>query len=116
MGRISMCGVVVIEPAKSILTWLGIKIGFSEEVEDAGNFVYRFTPKELNSAFKSQGFVNSWWKKYIMYYPHQPNFWFKIFDSKVLRPFYIFFFKFINKLCSGFGNKISFVAWRKVPD
>lgn len=110
MIRVAKRGVVIIEPARALGTRISVLLGVSKDYEDVGNFVYRFRKDELTSWLKEFGIKKVLIKRYIMYYPHQPGRFFRIFDNVVL--FYIVkkIFEIVNMLFGKFGNKIQVIG------
>jgi len=109
MARLAKKGVIMIEPAKVLITELSISLGVSLRYEGA-DFVYRFKKDELTSWLKEFGIKKILIKRYIMYYPHQPGRFFRIFDNRIL--FYIAqkLFQVLNILFGKFGNKIQAIG------
>lgn len=109
MARLARKGVIIIEPAKALITELSILLGVSLRYEGA-DFVYRFKKDELTSWLKEFGIKKVLVKRYIMYYPHKPGRFFRIFDNVVL--FYIVkkIFEIVNMLFGKFGNKIQTIG------
>jgi len=109
MARLAKKGVIIIEPAKVLITELSILLGVSSRYEGA-DFVYRFKKDELTSWLKEFGIKKVLIKRYIMYYPHQPGRFFRIFDNVVL--FYIVkkIFEIVNMLVGKSGNKIQVIG------
>ena len=109
MARLAKKGVVIIEPAKALITELSILLGVSLRYEGA-DFVYRFKKDELTSWVKEFGINKVLIKRYIMYYPHKPGRFFGIFDNVAL--FYIAqkLFQVLNILLGKFGNKIQVIG------
>jgi len=56
--RVSKYGLIVIEPNDSWLTRLAAKFGFAQEIEKSGNYVYRYSKREI------QKITNSLFYKY----------------------------------------------------
>ncbi len=110
MGRVAKKGVIIIEPAKALITRISVLLGISKDYEEAGNFVYRFKKDELKSWLKEAGIRKVISKRYIMYYPHKPGRLFRIFDNRIL--FYIAqkLFQVLNILFGKFGNKIQVIG------
>ncbi len=109
MARLARKGVIIIEPAKTLITELSILLGVSLRYEGA-DFVYRFKKDELTSWLKEFGIKKVLIKRYVMYYPHQPGRFFRIFDNVVL--FYIVkkIFEIVNMLVGRSGNKIQVIG------
>lgn len=109
MVRAAKKGIIIIEPAKALLTELSILLGASLRYEGT-DFVYRFKKNELTSWLKEFGIKKVFIKRYVMYYPHQPGRFFRIFDNRIL--FYIAqkLFQALNILFGRFGNKIQVIG------
>ncbi len=109
MARLVNKGVIIIEPAKALITSASILLGISKEYEET-DFVYRFKKDELASWLKEFGIKKVLIKRYIMYYPHQPGRFFRIFDNRIF--FYIAqkLFQVLNILFGKFGNKIQVIG------
>ena len=109
MTRLARKGVVIIEPGKAFITELSILLGVSSRYEGA-DFVYRFKKSALALWLKEFGIKKVLIKRYIMYYPHKPGTFFRIFDSGML--FYIakMVFQATNLLFGKFGNKIQIIG------
>jgi len=109
MVRVAKKGIVIIEPAKALLTRISVFLGFSRNYEST-NYVYRFRKNELISWLKKSGTKEVIIKRYIMYYPHKPGKFFRIFDTTVL--FFIVnkIFRVINLLFGRLGNKIQAIG------
>ena len=45
--RVAKEGVIVIEPNDSILTRIATSLGFAHEIEEVGNYVFRFSKREM---------------------------------------------------------------------
>lgn len=111
MARLAKKGVVIIEPAKALLTELSILLGVSLKYEGA-DFVYRFKKDELTSWLKEFGIKKVLIKRYMMYYPHKPGRFFRIFDNGVLFHIVKRIFEVVNMLFGGFGNKIHVIGFK----
>jgi len=51
--RVAKYGVIVIEPNDSILTRIATSLGFAHEIEKFGNYVFRFSKKDVTKITKS---------------------------------------------------------------
>jgi len=102
-----------IEPAKAFLTGISVLLGISKNREEAGNYVYRFSKKELKKLTEKLGFKFCISKRYLMYYPHFPPKWFRLFENKIISSVFLVFFYITNSLFGFLGNKILFITWNK---
>jgi len=109
MARLAKKAVVMIEPAKALITGASVLLGISKEYEGT-DFVYRFRKGELVSWLKEARIKKVITRRYIMYYPHKPGRFFRIFDNRIL--FYIAqkLFQVLNVLFGKFGNKIQTIG------
>ncbi len=109
MVRAAKKGIIIIEPAKALITELSILLRVSLKYEGP-DFVYRFKENEIRQWLKEFGIKKVLIKRYIMYYPHQPGRFFRIFDNRIL--FYIAqkLFQVLNILFGKFGNKIQVIG------
>lgn len=109
MARLAKKGVVMIEPAKALITELSILLGVSLRYEDT-DFVYRFKKNKLTSWLKEFGINRVLIRRYIMYYPHKPGRFFRICDNAVVFCIVKDIFQVVNLLFGRVGNKIQVVG------
>ena len=109
IARVARRGIVIIEPAKALITRISVLLGISKEYEGK-DFVYRFRRDELITWLKEAGIKKIIIRRYAMYYSHQPGKSLRIFDNELL--FYIIkrLFELLNMLLGRFGNKIQVVG------
>lgn len=113
LARVARRGVFLTEPANAFLTQLAIRLGLIEAREDAGNYVIRFLPADLEAFFRERGFSETRSKRYLMKYPHVPNATFRALSLPFLFPLAKAGFLLLGDgILSDFGNKISFAARR----
>ena len=84
MARIAHDGVLITEPAQSAATRFAVLLGVAEAVEESGNQVHRFTPRELEQYTAKSGLVSITKKRYFMYYQQKPLPIFKWFEFNQL--------------------------------
>jgi SAM-dependent methyltransferase len=84
LAELSGDAVVIMEPGRSWLTRLAVQIGFSTDLEDAGNSVHRFTGAQLQGVLRQAGFRTAKSRRYVMYYPHEPGELFRLLDRSPL--------------------------------
>jgi len=109
MVRVAKRGVIIIEPAKALVTKISILLGISKKYEDK-DFVYRFTKRELENWLKKDSIDKVISKKYIMYYPHKPGIIFKFLGLPVIFTIVKAGFNLINIFFGRFGNKIQVIG------
>jgi 2-polyprenyl-3-methyl-5-hydroxy-6-metoxy-1,4-benzoquinol methylase len=116
MARVARQGVLILDPAEAALTRLAILAGIAVEVEDAGNQVKRLVPVEVAAALREEGFDRVVWRRTLMYYPHEPYWWFAWFDNAALFLVFRMLFGGINLVLGRWGNKLSLGATRSGRD
>jgi len=113
MGRVAKRGLVILEPAKAALTQLAVRMGLAANVEEAGNYVHRLSPREVAFFLQERGFSYVEWRRTLMYYPHVPFRWFRYFDRRSLFVLFRLVFWAANLLLGRWGNKLALVALRQ---
>jgi SAM-dependent methyltransferase len=112
MARVAQKGVLILEPAQAVLTQLAVRLGIAEEVEEAGNYVRRLVPQEVEHCLRQAGFERVAWRRTLMYYPHEPFPWFRWFDRAPLFWLFRVVFEGTNLLLGQWGNKLALAGVR----
>ena len=115
MVRVAKRAVIIIEPAKALITDFSILLRFSRRYEGS-DFVYRFRKNEIMLWLKESGIKEIIIKRYLMYYPHKPGRVFKIFDFPPLFCLLKIIFYLANFILGKFGNKIQVVGLKEQDD
>jgi ubiquinone/menaquinone biosynthesis C-methylase UbiE len=110
MTRVANKGVLIMDPARAVLTRLAVKLGIAEEVEDAGNEVKRLEPLAVAGILKECGFEDVRWQRTLMYYPHEPGPIFRRFDNAAAFAAFRGLFASANLALGRFGNKLTLAA------
>jgi uncharacterized protein YbaR (Trm112 family) len=113
LGRVSRRDITITEPARALATAVAVKLGVSEEVEESGNTVRRFTVDELEHQLRSQGFTELASRRYAMWYRHSPAWLARLLSRKRMRPVGIVAYHGANTILGSVGNKVS-IRGRKV--
>ncbi|MEX2553757.1 MAG: methyltransferase domain-containing protein [Actinomycetota bacterium] len=114
MARIARRAVSITEPARAAATAVAIRLGISDEVEDAGNRVARLKPNDTCAALSSLGFGVLRSRRYAMYYPHEPGPGFRKLSGPALLPLVKAAWKMLDLTVGRrIGNKLSIVALRE---
>ena len=100
LARVSAKGVFFIEPASALVTRLAHFLGIAKRYEPSGNLIYRFKESELKMLFTKLGFNQIEFRRYLMYYPHNPP---PIFSIKLAMIF--FFLDNFNFFFSKLANR-----------
>jgi SAM-dependent methyltransferase len=113
MARVSGRGVLVLEPARALVTRLAVQLGLATDVEEAGNVVRRLAAREVATCLRREGFRRVKARRTLMYYPHQPFGWFRWFDRRALFALFLVAFSGLNWLVGRWGNKLALGATRE---
>ncbi len=114
MNRISKKGFVFIEAQKNFITKILIRLKIILEYEESGNYVYRFTRKEVKEIMKELKInkykVSTSWCHHVDFlskhvYPH--------FNNRISLAIFAFIFYFFNFLFGFYGNSLIVVALKE---
>ncbi len=114
MNRVSKIGFIVIEAQKNFLTRIFLKLGIALQYEISGNFVYRFTRREIKKIMRKHNIKNykietSWCyhvgflSKYV--YP--------VINNRIFLTIFTLLFYTFNYIFGYFGNSMIVVALKK---
>lgn len=113
MIRVASHVVIVAEPADAFLTKIAVKLGIAGEYEEAGNYVYRLSPRKLVQVFQEEGMRKWVLRRDLIYY--QP--WtFRVYKLFVPGPLSWLFragFHLANSLLGRWGNSLKAAAWKE---
>jgi uncharacterized protein YbaR (Trm112 family) len=73
MTRIARHAVSVNEPARALATAVAVRLGISEDEEEAGNRVERLDPRVVAERLRDAGYEVLGCERYAMYYRHEPG-------------------------------------------
>jgi SAM-dependent methyltransferase len=110
MARVAKKGVLIMDPARAVLTKLAVKLGIAEDVEDAGNEVKRLEARVITGILEECGFGAVRWHRRLMYYPHEPGRVFRYFDNAAAFAAFRVLFRSTNLAFGRFGNKLTLAA------
>jgi SAM-dependent methyltransferase len=116
MARVARKGVLILEPARALLTRLAVGLGVAEEVEEAGNHVHRFLPEDVARCLEREGFSRVSWRRTLMYYPHEPHRWFRWLDTAATYGLARAAFWGANLVLGRWGNKLALAAIKRTSD
>ncbi|MBU1862622.1 MAG: class I SAM-dependent methyltransferase, partial [Candidatus Omnitrophica bacterium] len=98
--RVSKKGVIVIEPNDSFFARIAVLLGIAHQVEEAGNYVYRFNAKEVVKITKSLFCKCSIVRFFALH---------KIAKNRLHFMFLKFLNTILNMICPSQGNYIIFI-------
>jgi len=110
MGRVARKGVLIMDPARAVLTRIAVQLGIAEDIENAGNQVKRLEPKIVAAQLNRSGFDEIRWQRRLMFYPHEPGQICRWFDNAAAFAVFRVFFACTNFAIGRFGNKLSLAA------
>jgi SAM-dependent methyltransferase len=113
LARVAKQAVSVNEPARAAATHLAVRVGLSEETEEAGNRVERIDPGAIVNALERNGFSVVRCERYAMVYRHEPGRAARLLSRRPLRPIVRFTIDGFNALLGGIGNKLTVQAVRR---
>jgi ubiquinone/menaquinone biosynthesis C-methylase UbiE len=113
MARVAREGVVILDPARAAITRLAVRLGIAEEVEEAGNEIKRLAPREVAAILLAAGYRHVRWRRTLMYYPHRPWQWWRVFDRRVAFTASRAAFWSTDLVLRRFGNKLALAARRE---
>lgn len=112
MARVAGRAVSVTEPAQAAVTRVAIRLGLSQEREEAGNRVARLSLEEIERALRTAGFRTVRGERYGMYYQHEPGAVFKQLSRPPVLPLVKGAYWAVNAIAGGLGNKLTVQAQR----
>jgi len=113
LSRVSKQAVSVNEPAQAAATHLAVRVGLSEETEEAGNRVERVNPGAIVDALELNGFSVVRCERYAMVYRHEPGRAARFLSRRPLRPIVRFGVDGFNAVLGRIGNKLTVQAVRR---
>lgn len=113
MARVAGRAVSISEPAQAAVTRVAIRLGLSQEREEAGNRVARLTLEEIETALRAAGFRTLRGERYGMYYQHEPGALFKQLSRPPVLPLVKGAYWAVNAVAGGLGNKLTVQARRE---
>jgi ubiquinone/menaquinone biosynthesis C-methylase UbiE/uncharacterized protein YbaR (Trm112 family) len=112
MARVASEGILVTEPAKTLLTEVAIRLGIADIREESGNLVHRFSESELRFFCDQAMLQMPKLNRYLMYYRQRPFQFFQLLENRLLFSIFVILYMVTNLLFGRWGNKIALVARR----
>jgi SAM-dependent methyltransferase len=110
--RVAAVAALIVEPASTVFTRLAVRLGLSHDHEEAGNYVFRIRPEDLEPVFREQG-VRGWrFRQDFIYYQPWTFRALKYFESSPLFCAFRLFFYVSNLVLGRWGNSLKAVAWK----
>ncbi|MHB8642706.1 MAG: methyltransferase domain-containing protein [Gaiellaceae bacterium] len=112
MTRVARRAVSVTEPARAAATALSTWIGYSENVEEAGNRVERLLPQEVENTLRAHGLSVASSGRYAMVYRHVAGRPVRLLSRSGVFPLARLGFRLANVPLGPIGNKLAVQAVR----
>jgi ubiquinone/menaquinone biosynthesis C-methylase UbiE/uncharacterized protein YbaR (Trm112 family) len=112
MARVSERAVSVNEPAQAAITEAAVRVGLSEDEEEAGNEVRRLRIEEIEATLGKSGFEVIGAERYAMLYRHEPGPVSRLLSRPALLEPGLELLAAANRRIGRFGNKLSVRAVR----
>jgi len=112
MTRVARNAVSVTEPADAVATNIAIRLGLSQEREEAGNRVARMSEAEIARFLHSRGFAVTSSARYAMYYKHKPGRFIRLLSMPGVFEAAKGTVLFGNLLLGRWGNRLGITATR----
>jgi uncharacterized protein YbaR (Trm112 family)/SAM-dependent methyltransferase len=112
MARVAARCVSVSEPARSLATTVGIRLGWAEAREEAGNPVMRLTIDEIVGELRKRGFRPIRPHRYFMLYRHWPGRTMRVLSRPFALPLAVALLNIVNRVLGRHGNKLTVQAVR----
>lgn len=112
MARVARHAVCVTEPARAAATAIAVKLGISENVEEAGNRVARLAPEEIGGTLEAHGFRVAHSNRYAMFYRHAPGPVMRTLSLPAVFPLARAGYRLANLFLAPIGNKLAVTAVR----
>jgi SAM-dependent methyltransferase/uncharacterized protein YbaR (Trm112 family) len=113
MARVARRAVSVNEPARALATAVAVRLGISEDEEEAGNRVERLDPDLVVARLRDAGYEVLGCERYAMYYRHEPGSVVRGLSRRPLLDAAKLGFTAANRVLGPIGNKLSVRAVRK---
>lgn len=113
MLRTARSAVSVNEPARAQATLLATRVGLAEHYEDAGNFIGRIDPAEIEPVVQEAGFEIVKCERYAMLYRHEPGKVARVLSTPGLFGVTRNGLRVLNTVAGEHGNKLTLQAVRR---
>jgi len=113
MLRTAGSAVSVNEPARAQVTLLAARVGLAEHYEEAGNFIARIDPAELEAIVRKAGFAIVRSERYAMLYRHEPGKISRVLSAPGLFGVARSGLRLVNVAGGAYGNKMTLQAVRR---
>jgi glycosyltransferase involved in cell wall biosynthesis/ubiquinone/menaquinone biosynthesis C-methylase UbiE/uncharacterized protein YbaR (Trm112 family) len=112
MLRTARHAVSINEPARARATLLAARVGLAEHYEEAGNFIARMDPDEIEDLVRDAGFEIVKNERYAMLYRHVPGKVSRLLSAPVLFGVARNGLRLLNAVGGEYGNKMTLQAVR----
>lgn len=113
MLRTARSSVSINEPARAQATLLAARVGLAQHYEEAGNFIARMNPAEIEALVRDAGFEIVENERYAMLYRHVPGKVARLLSAPGLFGVARNGLRLLNAVAGAYGNKMTLQAVRR---
>jgi SAM-dependent methyltransferase/uncharacterized protein YbaR (Trm112 family) len=113
MARVSRRALAITEPARARATQIAVRLGISENEEEAGNRVERLDPRAVTRRLRAAGLEIVGSDRYAMYYRHEPGPAVRLLSAPGLLAPAVAAFRLANVPLGRLGNKLTVRAVKR---
>lgn len=110
LARVARRAVSINEPADAAITRAAVRLGISQQFEDAGNRIARMRAAEVVYELRRYGFAQAQSSRYAMYYKHQPGRLLHIASRAPAQPLFRAGLRMATAASARWGNKLQVTA------
>lgn len=112
MARVARYELVVLEPARAVLTRLAVALGLAADLEPAGNVVRRLHAPSARARIRSRGWRHIIWARDLVYYQPWTFTLYRLADRKPAFAVFAVMYRLLNLTIGRWGNSLKVVARR----
>ena len=112
MARVARHELVVMEPARAVLTRLAVALGLAADVEPAGNIVRRLSASCVRARIEAHGWGQIRWARDLVYYQPRTFGIYRLANRSPLFTVFVLFYRLLNFAAGRWGNSLKVVARR----
>ena len=112
MARVARHELVVMEPARAVLTRLAVALGLATDIEPAGNVVRRLDASSARARIRARGWRHVYWARDLVYYQPWTFTLYRLADRKPAFAAFTLLYRLLNLTIGRLGNSLKVAARR----
>ncbi len=112
MARVARHELVVMEPARAVLTRLAVALGLAAEVEPAGNVVRRLSAACCRARIQACGWRQVCWVRDVVYYQRWTFGIYRLVNRTPMFAAFVVIYRLLNFVIGRWGNSLKVAARR----